>query len=88
MCNFGFQQEALNRAFLNIFEELLVMKNFFHAKTLFVDPKVPRPCPCPSPRPPPRYPPGSLWTRFTAGCLNSLEEFMTISVVLAVIADP
>ena len=46
MCNFGFQQEALNRAFLNIFEELLVMKNFFHAKTLFVDPKaLPPPCP-------------------------------------------
>ena len=29
MCNFGFQPEALNRAFLDIFEELLVLQNFF-----------------------------------------------------------
>ena len=45
MCNFGFQPEALNRAFLDIFEELLV---FFHAKlppgtakTIFANPKGP-----------------------------------------------
>ena len=32
MCNFGFQPEALNRAFLDIFEELLVLQNFFSCK--------------------------------------------------------
>ena len=32
MCNFGFQPEALNRAFLDIFEELLVLQIFFSCK--------------------------------------------------------
>merc|ERR1712155_207931 len=32
LCNFGFQPEALNRAFLDIFEELLVLQNFFSCK--------------------------------------------------------
>ena len=48
MCNFGFQPEALNRAFLDIFEELLVLQNFFRpklspgtAKTVFANPKGP-----------------------------------------------
>ena len=50
MCNFGFQPEALNRAFLDIFEELLVLQNFFFAKllpgtakTVFAYPKGPSP---------------------------------------------
>merc|ERR1712155_87172 len=29
LCNFGFQPEALNRAFLDIFEKILVLQNFF-----------------------------------------------------------
>ena len=48
MCNFGFQTEALNRAFLDIFEELLFLQNFFDAKlppgtakTVFANPKGP-----------------------------------------------
>ena len=48
MCNFGFQPEALNRAFLDIFEELLFCRIFFHAKlppgtakTVFANPKGP-----------------------------------------------
>ena len=44
MCNFGFQPEALNlnRAFLDIFEELLVLQIFFAiltpctARTIFI----------------------------------------------------
>ena len=63
----------------------------------------PWPRPRPRPRPLPRPRPRPLFTvelsavsgrvlvattRGTAGCLNSLDEFMTMSAVLAVIAVP
>ena len=34
LCNFGFQPIALDRTFLNIFEGLLVLQNFFHGSPL------------------------------------------------------